>query len=50
MLLVDDDDDFLFQHRLHLETAGFDVLVAHGAEGGRGRSWPGSGPIWPSST
>ena len=30
MLLVDDDDDFLFQHRLHLETAGFNVLVAHG--------------------
>jgi CheY-like chemotaxis protein len=30
VLLVDDDDDFLFQHRLHLETAGFDVLVAHG--------------------
>ena len=28
--LVDDDDDFLFQHRLHLETAGFNVLVAHG--------------------
>ncbi len=30
VLLVDDDDDFLFQHRLHLETAGFTVLVAHG--------------------
>lgn len=30
VLLVDDDDDFLFQHRLHLETAGFQVLVAHG--------------------
>jgi CheY-like chemotaxis protein len=30
VLLVDDDDDFLFQHRLHLETAGFNVLVAHG--------------------
>jgi CheY-like chemotaxis protein len=30
VLLVDDDDDFLFQHRLHLETAGFDVAVAHG--------------------
>ncbi len=30
VLLVDDDDDFLFQHRLHLETAGFHVLVAHG--------------------
>ena len=30
VLLVDDDDDFLFQHRLHLETAGFHVLAAHG--------------------
>jgi len=30
VLLVDDDEDFLFQHRLHLETAGFSVLVAHG--------------------
>jgi len=30
VLLVDDDDDFLLQHRLHLETAGFNVLVAHG--------------------
>ena len=30
VLLVDDDDDFLFQHRLHLETAGFNVLLAHG--------------------
>ena len=32
VLLVDDDEDFLFQHRLHLETAGFNVLVAHGSE------------------
>ena len=32
VLLVDDDDDFLFQHRLHLETAGFKVLVAHGQQ------------------
>ena len=32
VLLVDDDDDFLFQHRLHLETAGFDVVVAHGRQ------------------
>ena len=30
VLLVDDDDDFLFQHRLHLEAAGFEVLVARG--------------------
>ncbi len=30
VLLVDDDEDFLFQHRLHLETAGFNVLLAHG--------------------
>ena len=30
VLLVDDDDDFLFQQRLHLETAGFDVLAAQG--------------------
>jgi len=32
VLLVDDDDDFLFQHRLHLETAGFDVTVARGRQ------------------
>lgn len=30
VLLVDDDDDFLFQHRLHLEAAGFEVLLARG--------------------
>jgi len=32
VLLVDDDDDFLFQHRLHLETAGFNVVVARGRQ------------------
>jgi CheY-like chemotaxis protein len=30
VLLVDDDDDFLFQQRLQLENAGFDVLAAQG--------------------
>ena len=30
VLLVDDYEDFLFQHRLHLERAGFNALVAHG--------------------
>jgi CheY-like chemotaxis protein len=30
ILLVDDDDDFLFQHRLQLEKAGFTVIAAHG--------------------
>lgn len=30
VLLVDDDDDFLFQHRLQLEGAGFQVIVAQG--------------------
>jgi DNA-binding response OmpR family regulator len=30
VLLVDDDDDFLFQHRLHLEAAGFEVITARG--------------------
>jgi CheY-like chemotaxis protein len=30
VLLVDDDDDFLFQHRLQLEAAGFNVIAAQG--------------------
>ncbi len=30
VLLVDDDDDFLFQQRLQLENAGFDVIAAQG--------------------
>jgi len=30
VLLVDDDDDFLFQHRLQLENAGFNVIAAQG--------------------
>ena len=30
VLLVDDDEDFLFQQRLLLETAGFNVLTAQG--------------------
>ena len=30
VLLVDDDDDFLFQQRLQLEAAGFRVLAAQG--------------------
>ena len=30
VLLVDDDGDFLFQQRLRLESAGFDVLPAQG--------------------
>lgn len=28
VLLVDDDEDFLFQHRVQLEHAGFDVATA----------------------
>ena len=28
ILLVDDDEDFLFQHRIQLENAGFDVFAA----------------------
>ncbi len=28
ILLVDDDEDFLFQHRIQLENAGFDVRTA----------------------
>jgi DNA-binding response OmpR family regulator len=28
VLLVDDDEDFLFQHRIQLENAGFDVTTA----------------------
>lgn len=28
ILLVDDDEDFLFQHRIQLEHAGFDVHTA----------------------
>jgi len=32
VLLVDDDEDFLFQQRLRLENAGFDVIAAGGRE------------------
>ena len=28
ILLVDDDEDFLFQHRIQLENAGFEVATA----------------------
>ena len=28
ILLVDDDEDFLFQHRIQLENAGYDVRTA----------------------
>jgi CheY-like chemotaxis protein len=31
ILMVDDDEDFVFQLRAQLETAGFSVLVAHNA-------------------
>jgi CheY-like chemotaxis protein len=30
VLLVDDDEDFLFQQRVQLQDAGFEVLTAHG--------------------
>jgi two-component system, OmpR family, response regulator len=30
VLLVDDDEDFLLQQRVHLEAAGFQVLAARG--------------------
>ncbi len=30
VLLVDDDDDFLFQQRLQLERAGFEVMASQG--------------------
>jgi CheY-like chemotaxis protein len=30
VLLVDDDEDFLFQHRTQLENAGFTVVAAQG--------------------
>jgi DNA-binding response OmpR family regulator len=29
ILLVDDDEDFLFQHRIQLENAGFEVTTAN---------------------
>lgn len=32
VLLVDDDDDFLYQQRLQLENAGFAVIAAQGRE------------------
>lgn len=32
VLLVDDDEDFLFQQRLRLENAGFEVIAAGGSE------------------
>jgi two-component system, OmpR family, response regulator len=36
VLLVDDDDDFLFQQRVQLETAGFQVLAAQGQKEAEG--------------
>lgn len=30
VLLVDDDEDFLFQQRVQLQDAGFEVITAHG--------------------
>lgn len=35
ILLVDDDDDFIFQQKLQLERAGFDVLTAPGEDEAR---------------
>lgn len=35
ILVVDDDPDFLFQHRVHLEAAGYDVIEADGKEKAR---------------
>jgi DNA-binding response OmpR family regulator len=32
VLLVDDDEDFLFQHRIQLENAGFEVATAGSRE------------------
>jgi CheY-like chemotaxis protein len=43
ILLVDDDEDFLFQHRIQLENAGFDVRTATSrteAEGLAGEARP----------
>lgn len=36
VLLVDDDEDFLFQQRLQLEKAGFEVVAAHGRRAAEG--------------
>jgi CheY-like chemotaxis protein len=36
VLLVDDDEDFLFQQRLQLEKAGFEVVAAHGRSAAEG--------------
>ena len=50
ILLVDDDEDFLFQHRIQLENAGFEVTTATQPRP-RPRSWPPtSRPTSPSST
>lgn len=35
VLLVDDDDDFIFQQKLQLERAGFEVLTATGEDDAR---------------
>lgn len=35
VLLVDDDDDFIFQQKLQLERAGFDVFTANGEDDAR---------------
>lgn len=35
VLLVDDDDDFIFQQKVQLERAGFEVLTANGEDDAR---------------
>ncbi len=35
VLLVDDDDDFIFQQKLQLERAGFEVFTASGEDDAR---------------
>ena len=50
ILLVDDDEDFLFQHRIQLENAGFEVTTATTPRRGRGGHRRRSRPTSPSST
>lgn len=49
VLLVDDDDDFLFQHRLQLEHAGFEVTAVRGQKQAE-EAFARQRPTWPCWT
>ncbi len=50
ILLVDDDEDFLFQHRIQLENAGFEVVTANTRSQAEAAAASCTRPTSPSST